>query len=402
MADLKIYSDCIDEKAKAQVYDFARLPAFFDAKIRIMPDCHAGVGCVIGFTATMTDKVIPNVIGVDIGCGVRVEKLNIKDCAFDELDAFIRRTIPAGMSVNASCSEIAKGYVDQLLCRKFLKNREWLEASLGTLGGGNHFIELDASEKDGYLYIVVHTGSRNLGKQVAEYYQKLAIKRLKSESEAEANERKEVVERLKKEGRQAEIEGCLKEIKEKYRNHPAIPDELCYLEGKDLDDYMHDMRICQEFAVRNRQMIVQRLMLFFEEQYGAVSTESFESVHNYIDENNIVRKGAISAHRGQKLIIPLNMRDGAIIGRGKGNPDWNESAPHGAGRILSRAQAKQLLTVEEFQREMEGIYTTTADRSTIDESPMAYKPIDEILKYVGDTVEIEEIVKPVYNFKAGE
>lgn len=400
--NLKIFSDTIDEKAKSQVFTFAKLPAFVYEKIRIMPDCHAGAGCVIGFTSTMTDKVIPNVIGVDIGCGVRVEKLNVKYCDFADFDTYVRQTIPSGMIVNDSTSDTARRYIDKLFCKNSLKNKERLESSLGTLGGGNHFIEIEKSENDGFLYIVVHTGSRNLGKQVAEYYQRLAIKRLKTESKEEETEKKETVERLKKEGRQTEIEAHLKTIREKYRNCSDIPDDLCYLEGQDLRDYMHDMRICQEFAKKNRKTITQKILQFFEKRYSAVSVESFESVHNYIDDSNMIRKGAISAHTGQKVIIPLNMRDGSIIGFGKGNKDWNESAPHGAGRILSRSEAKKLLTVEEFQREMEGIYTTTADSSTLDESPMAYKPIEEILKYVGDTIDIDEIIKPVYNFKATE
>ncbi len=394
--DLKIYSDCIEWKATDQVYTLMKQEAFASQKVRIMPDCHSGSGCVIGFTSTMSDKVIPNVIGVDIGCGMRVAELGDIACDLPALDGYIKRKIPAGMQVCDGADERGVKIISQLRCRDKLTNMSWLERSLGSLGGGNHFIELDKGEKG--LYLVVHTGSRNLGKQVADYYQKLAVRRIKRESDEEKAEMAAAIARLKSCGLQVQIPDELERIKKKYRENTAIPDDLCYLCGADMDDYMHDMRLCQQFAILNRTIISDKILNFL----GAGRIRVWESVHNYIDEFNIVRKGAISAHDGQKVIIPMNMRDGCIIGRGKGNPDWNESAPHGAGRLMSRAEAKRNLSLDEFTRQMEGIYTTTADYSTLDEAPMAYKPVEEILKFIGDTVDIEEIVKPIYNFKAAE
>ncbi len=392
--DVVIYSDCIDWSAREQIYDLLKTPAFKDQKIRIMPDCHAGAGCVVGFTSTMGDAVIPNVIGVDIGCGMRVAELGEMDIDLQALDEYIKRKIPAGMEVGDTIDSRASEIIGKLRCKNNLKNVVWLEKSLGTLGGGNHFIEIDRGDKG--LYLVIHTGSRNLGKQVAQYYQKLAIKRIKEQSDEEYAETKATIELLKKQGKQAEIDGELKKIKLKYRQNTAIADDLCYLTGNDLLNYMFDMRLCQEFAVLNRTIIMNKLIAFL----GLGRCEIWECVHNYVDDNNIIRKGAISAHLGERVIIPMNMRDGCLIGRGKGNEEWNESAPHGAGRIMSRAEAKRQLSIEQFTSQMEGIYTTTVNITTLDEAPMAYKPMEEILKFLDDTVELEDIIKPIYNFKA--
>ncbi len=394
--DLKIFSECIDWKAREQIYTLMKQKAFENEKVRIMPDCHAGSGCVIGFTSTMSDKVIANVIGVDIGCGMRIAELGDTDIDLPALDEYIKRKIPAGMEVGDVSDKRGIEIIERLRCKRELKNLSWLERSLGSLGGGNHFIEVDKGAAG--LFLVVHSGSRNLGKQVAEYYQKLAIKRIKNESEEEKAEIQTMIENLKAKGEQKNIPRQMEIIKKKYRENTAVPNDLCYLEGADKDDYMHDMRLCQRFAVLNRTFVMNKILNFL----GAGNTKVWESVHNYIDDFNIVRKGAISAHRGQRVIIPINMRDGCIIGVGKGNPDWNESAPHGAGRIMSRGEAKKNLTVDQFAAEMDGIYTTTANFSTLDESPMAYKPMEEILKFIGETVEIEQMIKPVYNFKAGE
>lgn len=397
MKDLKIYAnqETLDQKAVNQIYELLKQEAFKDAKVRIMPDCHPGAGCVIGFTADLGDKVIPNVVGVDIGCGVLVILLGKINIDYKKLDEVIKKLIPCGFEVNTSFKMTLEEYdstriINQIKVLPQLRDKNRLVHSMASLGGGNHFIEIDA-DKDGGKYLIIHTGSRNLGKQVADIYQDLAIKK---RSLVKVEDRQAVVDKLKAEGRQRDIPLALKELKPTVK----IPKELSYLEGQDRDDYLHDMKLCQEFAKFNRNYIAIRICC----EMGWPLSDNFESVHNYIDDNNIVRKGAISAHEGKRLIIPINMQDGCIIGIGKGNPDWNYSAPHGAGRLLSRRQAKDKLTVEQFQKDMEGIYTTTANQSTIDESPRAYKPLEDILNYIGDTIVVDKIIKPIYNFKAGE
>lgn len=394
--DLKIYTNDIEAEALSQIYMLAEQPAFEGCKIRIMPDVHAGIGCVIGFTADLGNKVIPNVVGVDIGCGMRVSRIGKTDIDFARLDNVIRERIPSGMSVKDT--EVHYPLLDELFCRKKLKNLKWIRSSLGTLGGGNHFIEVDKDE-DGVQYLVIHTGSRNLGKQVAEIYQEMAENDLSGAKEME-EEVQNLIEEYKRNNRQREIQKAVKQLKTTWkRKGREVPKALSYLEGEHRELYLHDMGICQTFAKDNRRFIQEEIF----EGMGWNMAETFETIHNYIDlETNIVRKGAVSARKGEKLLIPLNMRDGCILGVGKGNDDWNQSAPHGAGRILSRKQAKKNISLEEFESSMEGIYTTSVNENTLDESPMVYKPKEEIIKNIQDTVEIVKILKPVYNFKASE
>lgn len=397
MADLKIFTQDIEDKAFDQIMTLVHQPAFSECKVRIMPDVHAGAGCVIGFTANLGDKVIPNIVGVDIGCGMLTIDLGNIDIDYEKLDKVIREFVPSGRNVHNGDGVVFDGIKD-LLCYNRLKNVEWIEQSLGTLGGGNHFIEVD-SDKSGNKYLVIHTGSRNLGKQVAEYYQKIAEDNMFGNLNLHEMQM-QIVKKYKEAGRSKEIESALKELKRNASGYACnIPKELRYLTGQDREDYLHDMQICQEFAVKNRRTIADTII----SKMGFVELGSFETIHNYIElETNMVRKGAISAKAGELLLIPINMRDGCIIGRGKGNPDWNYSAPHGAGRIMSRNKAKESITLDQFKESMDGIYTTSVTTDTIDESPMAYKPMDEIVRNISDTVHIEKIIKPVYNFKASE
>lgn len=398
MSDLKVFTENIEPEALNQVYTLIKQPAFADCKVRIMPDVHAGKGCVIGFTADLGDKVIPNIVGVDIGCGMLTAEIGKIDIDFEKLDRVIRENIPSGRTVREIEADFPE--IEQLRCKDLLKNMSWLKCSLGTLGGGNHFIEVD-EDSDGVKYLIIHTGSRNLGKQVAEIYQQIAIESMQGVPKLK-EEGERLIEEYKRTGRQKEIQKALAELKRKWKPDKLnIPKELCYLTGKNRDDYLHDMKICQQFAVANRQMILR--VIFQKMGWQVKDDEIFQTIHNYIDhDTNIVRKGAISARDGEKLLIPINMRDGCIIGVGKGNDDWNQSAPHGAGRIMSRSKAKETVSLEEFQQSMEGIYTTSVNASTLDESPMVYKPMDEIVANIEDTVEILKIIKPIYNFKAAE
>lgn len=395
--NLKIYAKTVEPSALNQIYTLAKHPVFENAQVRIMPDCHQGKGSVIGFTAQNTNGVCPNIIGVDIGCGVRVVEIGKVNVDLPALDEFIHQHIPAGMEVGTDYNQYADKMIYELHCLENLHNIDRLRVSCGSLGGGNHFIEIDEDE-EGNKYLLIHTGSRNLGKQVADYYQKLAIKLLKTASIEEQLELHRMTEQYKKDGRQTEIPQMREEVRAKYREKCTLPDEQCYLKGVLADDYMHDMRICQKFAKLNRDLIAEKVIRFLN---ASVITE-WESVHNFIDNDNIVRKGAISAYNYQPVVVPVNMRDGAIIGIGKGNPDWNYSAPHGAGRLMSRAEAKRTIALEDYEKAMEGIYSTTVNHSTIDESPFAYKDLEEIVEMVQDTIVIEKILKPIYNFKAGE
>lgn len=395
MADLKIYTENIEPKALNQIYTLVKLPVFEDCKVRIMPDVHAGAGCVIGFTANLGDKVIPNIVGVDIGCGMLTHNLGNIKIDFERLDETIRRVIPSGRNVREF--PVCEFDLKQLYCYDRLENISWIEQSIGSLGGGNHFIEVDIDE-DGNKYLVIHSGSRNLGKQVAEIYQQIAIDSFYNNREL-IEKQNALIAEYKKTGRQKEIEEALKKLRSDYVPYSGIPKELCYLIGENREKYLHDMKICQEFAQKNRKYIAELIITNMD----WVSIEGFETIHNYIDhETNIVRKGAISAKAGEKVLIPINMRDGCIIGIGKGNEDWNCSAPHGAGRIMSRGEAKQTVSLDEYKESMKGIYTTSVDESTLDESPMVYKPIDEIIHNVQDTVAVDKIIHPIYNFKASE
>lgn len=413
MRDLKIFTDNIEKEAIDQINTLLEQPAFADCKIRIMPDVHAGAGCVIGFTADLGDKVIPNIVGVDIGCGMLTVELGridtgingktdssivnyVTDINYEKLDNVIRTCIPSGRNVHEEINYIFPE-LKNLRCYNKLKNIDWLERSMGTLGGGNHFIEIDEGF-EGRKYLVIHTGSRNLGKQVADYYQNLAVELMIGRDKL-AYERDRLIAEYKDQGRSSEIQDAIKELRNTWRKKTNdIPKELCYLTGKYRDDYIYDMKICQRFAKQNRLMIALKIML----SMGWYSIDLFETVHNYIDESNMIRKGAISSKKGEKVLIPINMRDGSLLCVGKGNEDWNCSAPHGAGRIMSRNKARESISMESFRESMTGIYTTSVCESTIDESPMAYKPMDEIINNIKDTVDILDVLKPVYNFKASE
>lgn len=386
------FAKVIEPAAKEQIcrmcnYDFTE-----GSKIRIMPDVHAGKGCTIGTTMTVTDKIVPNIVGVDIGCGMYTVDLGYQEIDFKKLDEAAHR-IPSGANVWAK--KQADFDLQQLYCDRHLKNLNRIECSIGTLGGGNHFIEVDKAH-DGRQYLIIHTGSRNLGKQVAEFYQKKAVEVQQDKIRKKLIfETEHIVETLKELGQEKAISAVLSKIREKL-NKKKVPDDLCYLSGIFLNIYLHDVALCQEFAKLNREQIAKILLEFT----GLKAEESFHTVHNYIDiDEKILRKGAISAHKGEKVLIPINMRDGSILAIGKGNPDWNYSAPHGAGRIMSRSEAKKNLSLNDYKTVMDGIYTTSINENTLDESPMAYKSIDDILNVIDDTVEIIDVLKPIYNYK---
>ena len=425
MKDLKIFTNNIEQKAKDQIDLLLEQDAFKDCKIRIMPDVHAGAGCVIGFTGNLGDKIIPNIVGVDIGCGLLCVSLGNIELNLKRLDDVIRKYVPSGMNVHET-QKYKFLELEQLYCLKELKNKDnWLEKSMGTLGGGNHFIEIDIDDENN-KYLVIHTGSRNLGKQVADLYQNKAIDYCSYKKEIE-EEKKQIIREYKEQGREKEIQEKLIEISKKYEGKTKLPKDLCYLEGELREKYLHDMKLCQEFAKDNRLCIAKQILCnYFELPYYSgfksvrlreLSNEPsfytqdmiekdfwyFQCIHNYINfDDNIVRKGSISARTGERVIIPMNMRDGCIIGVGKGNEDWNYSAPHGAGRVMSRNMARQSLNMEDYKKSMNGIYTTSVNEETIDEAPMVYKPMEEIIKYIEPTIEIEKIIKPIYNFKANE
>ena len=402
MSNLKIFTENIEHEALNQIYTLIKQPAFSECKVRIMPDVHAGAGCVIGFTADLGDKVIPNIVGVDIGCGMLTIELGKIEIDLAQIDNIIRETVPSGRNVHEG-RVVRFDRLQELRCYRELKDTKRLERSIGTLGGGNHFIEID-TDSEGTKYLIIHSGSRNLGKQVADYYQNLAVEIMQGKDELYAMQEKLIAE-YKAQGRKNEIQKAIKELHRKFNPNPlGIPKELCYLTGKYREDYLHDMEICQHFAAINRYEIANAIVgNLFGADIAYWGLPMFETIHNYIEfGTNMVRKGAISAKAGERLLIPINMRDGCIIGIGKGNEDWNCSAPHGAGRIMSRSKAKEVVSLAEFEESMKGIYTTSVGQSTIDESPMVYKPIGEIVANIQDTVEIEKIIKPIYNFKASE
>lgn len=405
MKDLKIFTNNIEQEAVEQINLLLEQEPFKDCKIRIMPDVHAGKGCVIGFTADLGDKVIPNIVGVDIGCGMLCINLGKEELDLEKLDKVINENVPAGRNIREQ-RLINFDKINVLYCLRELKETKKFNRAIGTLGGGNHFIEVDVDE-EGNKYLVIHTGSRNLGKQVADYYQGLAIE-LCSGKEEMFKRKEEIIRTYKEQGRKSEIQKALKELEAEYKqNKPNLPNELCYLEGKYREMYLHDMKICQEYASLNRLQIAKMILTnyfdltYIPEMYPPIMENAFETIHNYISfDDNIVRKGAIRANKGERVIIPINMRDGSIIAVGKGNEDWNNSAPHGAGRLMSRHKAKEMFKLEEFQESMQGIYTSSVVEETIDEAPFVYKPIQEIIDNIKDTVEIEKIIKPIYNFKA--
>ena len=387
------YASVIEEEAIEQIRRMCDYEFTEGSRIRIMPDVHAGKGCTIGTTMTVVDKAVPNIVGVDIGCGMYTVNLGKAAVDFEKLDE-AAHYIPSGMNVWEGRQE--RFDLQELRCYRSLKDAKRLERSLGTLGGGNHFIEIDEAA-DGTKYLVIHSGSRNLGKQVAELYQRLAID-LNKGKETYLQERDEIIRTYKEQGRRKEIQAALEKISWNQRK-TTMPEDLCFLYGEYLADYLHDVEICQRFARRNREKMAEILL----DRTGIEGSEAFHTIHNYIDtEEMILRKGAIAAHAREKVLIPINMRDGSVLAVGKGNEEWNYSAPHGAGRIMSRRAAKEQLNLEEYRETMKGIYTTSVNESTLDEAPMAYKSLEDIIDVIRDSVDIIDVMKPIYNFKASD
>ncbi len=389
------YATVVEEEAIEQIRRMCDYPFTENAKIRIMPDVHAGKGCTIGTTMTVVDKAVPNVVGVDIGCGMYTVNLGKADVDLEKFDA-AAHFIPSGRNVWEGRQE--RFDLTELRCYRDLKETKWLERSLGTLGGGNHFIEIDRAA-DGTNYMVIHSGSRNLGKQVADLYQTLAINLSRGYGDY-LEKRDELIRTYKEQGRRSEIQAALKQLHwDVYESETPIPEDLCYLSGKYLEDYLHDVVICQRFARRNREKMAEILL----ERTGIAGGEAFHTIHNYIDTDEmILRKGAIAAHAGEKVLIPINMRDGSVLAVGKGNPEWNYSAPHGAGRLMSRSKAKNTLSMEEYKEAMKGVYTTSVNEQTLDEAPMAYKSLEDIIDVIRDSVDVIDVMKPIYNFKASD
>ena len=389
------YAKVIEDEAINQIRRMCDYDITAGSKIRIMPDVHAGKGCTIGTTMTIVDKAVPNVVGVDIGCGMYTVNLGRTDINFEKMDEACH-FIPSGRNVWEGRQE--RFDLTELRCYRELKDTKRLGRSLGTLGGGNHFIEIDEAE-NGTKYLIIHSGSRNLGKQVAEIYQKLAVDLDRGYGEY-FEKRDEIIRTYKEQGKRSEIQAALKELNfQVYESNPSMPDDLCYLSGKYLEDYLFDVEICQHFARRSREKMAEIIL----ERTGMTGTESFHIIHNYIDtEEMILRKGAIAAHKDEKVLIPINMRDGSVLAVGKGNPEWNYSAPHGAGRVMSRTKAKEALSLDEYRNEMAGVYTTSVNENTIDEAPMAYKSLDDIINVIRESVDVIDVMRPIYNFKASE
>ncbi|MCI8691345.1 MAG: RtcB family protein [Lachnospiraceae bacterium] len=389
------YAKVVEDVAIEQIRRMCGYALTEGSRIRIMPDVHAGKGCTIGTTMTVTDRVCPNIVGVDIGCGMYTVRLEEAAPDFERVDEACH-FIPSGMNVWEGRTE--RFDLTGLRCYRSLRDAKRLERSLGTLGGGNHFIEIDRAA-DGTYYLVIHSGSRNLGKQVAEIYQRLAVD-LHMGKEEYFRQREEIIRTYKAEGRRGEIQKALKDLHRDYEAQDLlVPEDICWLYGSFLDDYLHDVEICQSFARRSRERMAEIIL----ERTGMSGLEGFHTIHNYIDTREmILRKGAIAAHAGEKVLIPINMRDGSIIAVGRGNPEWNYSAPHGAGRVMSRTKAKNSLDMEAYRAAMEGIYTTSVSEETIDEAPMAYKSLEDIIDVIRESVDVIDIMKPVYNFKASD
>lgn len=385
------FAKVIEDEAIEQIRRMCDYEFTAGSQIRIMPDVHAGKGCTIGTTMTVKDKAVPNIVGVDIGCGMYTVNLGKVEIDMEQMDA-AAHFIPSGLNV----WEGRKEHFDLLglRCYRGLKDAKRLERSLGTLGGGNHFIEIDQAA-DGTKYLVIHSGSRNLGKQVAEFYQRLAIDLNKGKEEYFAK-RDALIAEYKAAGRRNEIQDALKALKWE-ACEATIPEDLCFVYGQYLEDYLHDVEICQRFARRSRELMAEIIL----QRLGIEAVDAFHTIHNYIDTDEmILRKGSIAAHKGEKVLIPINMRDGSVIAIGKGNPEWNYSAPHGAGRLMSRTKAKDTLSMEDYKKAMEGIFTTSVNDDTLDEAPMAYKSLEDIIDVITESVDVVEVIKPVYNFKA--
>lgn len=389
------YAKVVEEEAIGQIRRMCDYAVTENSQICIMPDVHAGKGCTIGTTMTIADKVVPNVVGVDIGCGMYTVNLGKDEVDFEKVDE-AAHFIPSGREVWEGRQE--KFDLTDLHCYRELKDAKRLARSLGTLGGGNHFIEIDEAA-DGTKYLIIHSGSRNLGKQVAELYQKLAIN-LNCGYGEYLEKRDEIIRTYKEQGRKSEIQSSLKQIRwQVHESTASIPEDLCYLEGKYLEDYLHDVKICQVFARRSREKIAEIIL----KRTGMNGCDAFHTIHNYIDTDEmILRKGAIAAHKGERVLIPINMKDGSILAIGKGNPEWNYSAPHGAGRIMSRTKAKNEINLDEYKQAMKGIYTTSVNENTLDEAPMAYKSLESTIDVIRESVDIIDVMKPIYNFKASE
>lgn len=387
------YARVVEDEAIEQIRRMCNYIITEGSRIRIMPDVHVGKGCTIGTTMTINDKAVPNIVGVDIGCGMYTVKLGNIDIDFEKVDE-AAHYIPSGMDVWDGRQE--RFDLTKLKCYRYLRDSRRLERSLGTLGGGNHFIEIDETS-DGCKYLIVHSGSRNLGKQVAQYYQRLATN-LDRGYDTYLEKRDEIIRTYKEQGRKSEIQTALKELHwQVYESETSMPDDLCYVSGKYLEEYLYDVEICQNFAKRNRELMAEIIL----ERIGMTSLEAFHTIHNYIDvDEMILRKGAIAAHNGEKVLIPINMRDGSVLAVGKGNPEWNYSAPHGAGRLMSRTAAKNNLSLDEYKEMMKGVYSTSINESTLDEAPMAYKRLEDIIDVIKESVDIIEVMKPIYNFKA--
>ena len=387
------YATVVEDAAIEQIRRMCDYDLTEGSRIRIMPDVHAGKGCTIGTTMTVIDRAVPNIVGVDIGCGMYTVNMDKGDIDLEKFDSACH-SIPSGMHVWEGRRE--RFDLTELKCYRALADTRYIERSLGTLGGGNHFIEIDEAA-DGTKYLVIHSGSRSLGKQVAEYYQKLAVEIHSGKDEYYAA-RDALIAEYKAAGRRAEIQDALRELKWEKREC-LIPDDLCYLYGTYFEDYLHDVEICQTFARRNREKMAETIL----EMTGITPGETFHTVHNYIDTDEmILRKGSIAAHKGEKVLIPINMRDGSVLAVGKGNPEWNFSAPHGAGRLMSRTVAKNTLSMDEYKEMMKGVYTTSINENTLDEAPMAYKSLGDIIDVIRESVDVIEVLKPIYNFKASE
>lgn len=389
----KVFTNVIENEAVEQIKILCNQEFISGSKIRIMPDVHSGAGCTIGTTMTITDKVIPNLVGVDIGCGMETVMIADKEIDLEKLDKLIYEKIPSGHNIRKIPHELINEIdLNQLRCTGHVKMDRAIR-SIGTLGGGNHFIEAGKDE-EGNIYITVHSGSRHLGLEVANYYQKMGYKALNKVSDVDIEK---IIEQLKSEGREKEINKTIKEIKKQIITD--IPPALAYVSEELFDDYIYDMKLIQKFAVLNRKAMMDEIIKGLETEI----IEEFTTIHNYIDTDMmILRKGAVSAKKGEKLLIPINMRDGSLICIGKGNEDWNYSAPHGAGRLMSRTKAKKVFNLKSFKEEMMGVYTTSVNKDTLDECPMAYKAMEDIVKNIGDTVDIIKRIIPIYNFKAGE
>ena len=387
------YARVVEDEAIEQIRRMCDYIITEGSRIRIMPDVHAGKGCTIGTTMTINDKAVPNIVGVDIGCGMYTVSLGKVDIDFEKVDE-AAHYIPSGMDVREGRQE--RFDLTKLNCYRYLRDSRRLERSLGTLGGGNHFIEIDEIG-DGNKYLIVHSGSRNLGKQVAEYYQRLAMNLDRGYGDY-LEKRDEIIRSYKEQGRKSEIQSALKDLHwQVYESETSIPDDLCYLSDKYLAEYLHDVEICQNFAKRNRELMAEIIL----ERTGMKNLESFHTIHNYIDvDEMILRKGAIAAHSGEKVLIPINMSDGSVLAVGKGNSEWNYSAPHGAGRLMSRTAAKNNLSLDEYKEMMKGVYSTSINENTLDEAPMAYKRLEDIIDVIKESVDIIEVMKPIYNFKA--